>query len=131
MNFHPRHFLLIACLAFPLTAFSQPLAVLKGERYQLQIQSRLDPVAINRIHAWELELRDANGSLVTDATLTIRGGMPAHNHGLPTAPRVTETLGPGHYLLEGMKFQMGGAWEVQFQIEAAPGTETLTLEFAL
>ena len=34
--------------------------------------------------------------------------MPEHNHGFPTAPRVTENLGEGDYLLEGMRFNMGG-----------------------
>lgn len=121
--------LLAVSLAFPMVALAQSFALLKGERYQLQVLSRLDPVAINHIHAWELELRDAKGVLVSDATLSVRGGMPAHNHGLPTAPRVTDVLGPGRYLLEGMKFQMSGEWEVHFHIEAAPGTETLTLDF--
>lgn len=103
----------------------------QGEHYQLHVSSRLIPVAINRIHAWELELRDREGRPVSQATIRIGGGMPAHNHGLPTAPEVTKELAPGRYLLEGMKFQMGGAWEVNFQVDAAPGQETLTLQFAL
>ncbi len=123
--------LLAAGLAFPLAALAQTFPPLQGDHYQLQVRSRLDPVAINRIHAWELELRDRDGTPVADANIIIGGGMPAHNHGLPTAPRVTEVLGPGRYLVEGMKFQMGGEWEVLFQIAAAPGTETLTLAFDL
>lgn len=123
--------LLVAGLLLPSLALASTFAPLQGARYQMQIKSQVEPVAINRIHAWELELRDAKGGLVSDATITIDGGMPAHHHGLPTAPRVTEILGPGRYLLEGMKFQMGGTWEVKFQIEADSGKETLTLEFAL
>ncbi len=123
--------LLVTGLLMPSLALASAFAPLQGARYQMQVKSQLEPVVINHIHAWELELRDANGVLVSDATITVDGGMPAHHHGLPTAPRVTEVLGPGRYLLEGMKFQMGGQWEVRFQIEAAAGTETLTLEFAL
>lgn len=136
---HPRRtrslptlwLLMTACLATPAAALAQTFPPLQGDRYLLQVRSQLEPVAINRIHAWTLELRDRDGALVTDATITVRGGMPAHQHGLPTAPRVTEVLGPGRYLLEGMKFQMGGEWEVQFLIEAPPGAETLTLAFTL
>lgn len=120
-----------ACLAVPSAVLAQTFPLLQGDRYQLQVRSRLAPVAINHIHAWELELRDRNGALVPDATITVGGGMPAHQHGLPTAPRITEVIGPGRYRLDGMKFQMGGEWEVRFLIDAPPGAETLTLAFTL
>lgn len=118
-------------LVFSSALWAQVFPELRGDHYRLGIQPRIDPLAINRIHAWELDLRDAQGRPVSGATIQIGGGMPAHNHGLPTAPRVTQELAPGLYLLEGMKFQMGGVWEVSFSIDAGPGQETLRLEFAL
>lgn len=123
--------LLAIGLAVPFAAIAQSFDALQGKHYRLQVRSRLAPIALNRLHAWELELRDRDGAPVPDATITVDGGMPAHDHGLPTAPRVTEILGPGRYLLEGMRFQMGGEWALHFRIVAAPGAETLTLEFAL
>ena len=119
--------LLAACPT--LWALSFP--TLEGDHYTLTIQSRLQPPAINRIHSWELELRNCDGELVSGANIQISGGMPGHDHGLPTAPRVTRELSPGRYLLEGMKFQMGGEWEVNFRIDAPPGKDKLTLSFAL
>jgi len=44
--------------------------------------------------------------------------MPMHDHGFPTAPRVTKELGNGTYLLEGVKFNMPGWWQFVFCIEA-------------
>ena len=43
--------------------------------------------------------------------------MPAHGHGLPTAPRVTEILGDGRYLVNAARFNMAGWWQVTFAIE--------------
>jgi len=99
--------------------------------YQLGIESRLDPITINRLHRWVLTLTDAAGNPVEGATIDVDGGMPAHNHGLPTAPRVTRYLGDGRYLLEGMRFHMQGEWELSFVIEAAPGTDTVYLSFGI
>ena len=56
---------------------------------------------------------------MTDAAITVDGDMPQHGHGLPTRPQVTKHLGNGDYLVEGMKFQMGGWWVVDFTIDAA------------
>lgn len=115
----------------PGALLAQSFPVLAGDQYQLQIHSRVEPVVINRIHAWELALTTIKGEPVSGAAIRISGGMPQHNHGLPTAPRVTQELAPGRYLLEGMKFQMGGAWELLFDIEAAAGKEQLRLDFSL
>lgn len=84
--------------------------------YQLAYQSRLAPVPVNRMHSWVLQLRTAAGEPVSGARILVSGGMPAHDHGLPTAPRVTSELAPGDYLLEGLRFHMNGAWELVFEL---------------
>lgn len=126
-----RGLLLGIGLALSGFATAAEFPAVKGQHYQLQAHSRPHPPPLNRIHAWELVLYDRAGAAVTEATITVAGDMPAHRHGLPTAPRVTAVLGPGRYLLEGMKFQMPGDWELQFTIEAAAGSEILTLAFTL
>jgi hypothetical protein len=35
---------------------------------------------------------------------------------MPTQPEVTEDLGNGDYLVEGMSFQMGGYWIIDFTL---------------
>jgi len=93
--------------------------------------SRLDPVVINETHAWTLHIETGDGSSVTDAEIVIDGGMPEHNHGFPTAPRVTENLGEGDYLLEGMRFNMGGVWVLTLEVSSGGLSDTVTFEFEL
>jgi hypothetical protein len=57
--------------------------------------------------------------------------MPQHGHGLPTQPLVTAYLGDGTYLVEGMKFQMGGWWVVDFTIEANGQSDTVRFNLSL
>jgi hypothetical protein len=61
----------------------------------------------------------------------VDGGMPLHNHGMPTRPRITEELGEGDYRLEGMRFHMRGAWEVSIEIAADGKTDTVIIKLSL
>lgn len=78
--------------------------------------SKLHPIIINTMHSWVLHVEDNKGVPVTNALIIVNGGMPEHDHGLPTQPRVTKNLGGGNYLLEGMRFHMGGLWHVTVTI---------------
>lgn len=75
-------------------------------------------VPVNQIHPWTLHIETTDGQIVEDATISVDGDMPQHGHGLPTRPQVTEYLGNGDYLVEGLKFQMGGWWLMDFTITA-------------
>ena len=81
----------------------------------LEIFSHLSPIEINTIHSWEVVLTDKDGA-VSGATLDIVGGMPEHNHGMPTQPQITAELAPGRYLLEGVRFHMPGLWRLTASI---------------
>ena len=89
----------------------------RNGEFLLSFESELDPLTINRIHSWTLVVTSAAGSPVEGATISVDGGMPAHDHGLPTQPRVTRELSAGRYLLEGMRFHMAGAWEIVVTVE--------------
>ena len=89
------------------------------------------PPPVNEMHTWTLHLEDAEGNPVQDAEIGVDGDMPAHGHGMPTQPRVNEYLGDGDYLVEGMQFQMGGEWYVEFTITADGVTDTLRFDFRL
>lgn len=93
--------------------------------------SRMDPVTINTIHSWLLHVETSEGTPVTDAEIAVEGAMPAHNHGLPTQPEVTENQGNGDYLLEGMKFNMGGAWVITATITAGGQSDTAVFDLQL
>ena len=92
-----------SCLVFCSLLFTGKNAVASDEAsclstrgvYQASYRSDLLPIRINHIHAWVLHLATFDGQPVTDAEIGITGGMPQHNHGLPTQPQVTENLGNG------------------------------------
>jgi hypothetical protein len=86
--------------------------------YRVSYTSQAAPVPINRMHAWTLRVETRDGQPVTDAVMKVDGDMPGHGHGLPTKPQVTQHLGNGEYRVEGLKFQMGGWWVMEFTVDA-------------
>jgi len=88
-------------------------------------------VEINRMHSWVLHVATAAGKPVTGAQIEVDGGMPAHDHGMPTRPRVTRELGNGDYQLDGMRFHMGGYWEIVVSVTTDAGTETTVIPLRL
>ncbi len=88
-------------------------------------------VPIGRLHAWTLRVQRPDGSPVPDAAIAVDGDMPQHLHGLPTRPRVGGHLGNGEYLVEGVKFQMGGWWVMDFDITAGGRTERVRFHLQL
>ena len=99
--------------------------------YRTSIVARPNPVPTNQIHSWTIHVENANGDPVDGATIKVDGDMPQHGHGLPTRPQVTKNLGNGDYLVEGMKFQMGGWWVVDFTITSGDKTDTVRFNMIL
>lgn len=106
-------------------------AVSEAGLFRASIESEVDPIPVNAIHAWKLHIETSASQPVTDAAITVDGGMPAHGHGLPTEPQVTQNLGGGDYLVEGLKFHMQGQWVVTFAISAGDREDSVTFEFGL
>lgn len=102
-----------------------------NQLYQVTLNSHLKSLQINKMHSWAVHIKDAQGKPVEQAEISVDGGMPQHNHGLPTAPRVTQNLGSGDYLLEGMRFNMGGWWELKLQITADNHSDTVVFNYIL
>jgi len=89
-----------------------------SKRFRVSMHSNVDPVPLSHIHSWTLHLETPEGVAVEDAQIGVYGDMPAHRHGLPTKPRVTENRGGGDYLIEGVKFTMPGRWQLILIISA-------------
>jgi hypothetical protein len=100
-------------------------------KYAVSYEPAVQPVPKRQLHAWTIELRDREGHPVDGAQLRIAGGMPDHGHGLPTKPYVREALGNGRYVIEGMKFNMGGYWIVDLGIESQEGADAVRFELNL
>jgi len=99
--------------------------------FRVSWTSNPDTLPLNKIHTWTIHVETADGQPVESAEITVDGGMPQHGHGLPTSPQVTQNLGKGDYLVEGMKFQMPGWWEVRFNINSNGQNDTITFNLTL
>ena len=89
------------------------------------------PPQINRMHSWILHVETAAGKPVEGAAIEVDGGMPVHDHGLPTRPRVTEELGGGDYRLDGVRFHMSGYWEMVISIRTDESEGTVVVPLTL
>ena len=81
------------------------------------------PLVKGKLQVVRLALTDSEGRRVDGATLGVDGGMPEHGHGLPTQPRITRALGDGRYLVEGVKFNMGGDWTLRVEVVGPSGAD--------
>lgn len=106
-------------------------ATAEKENLLVSYSTPAGPPEINRMHSWILHVETSDGVPVEGAKLTVTGGMPEHDHGLPTQPRVTEELGGGNYRLEGMRFHMSGYWEIEVTVVTPEGSSLVVIPFQL
>jgi hypothetical protein len=91
----------------------------------------MKPLSVGEMQSVNLRLEDASGKRIDGATISIDGGMPQHGHGLPTNPRVTRNTGNGQYAVDGLKFNMGGWWVLNFRVNSHFGTDTVEFNLDL
>lgn len=122
-----------ALLALVLIAFAEDQRTKASEKklFLISYEPQIQPVSINRIHNWVVHVETADGAVVDSATISLIGGMPDHDHGLPTLPQSTRYLGDGDYLVEGVKFHMNGRWEVTMTITVDGGSDTVIFDLQL
>jgi hypothetical protein len=99
--------------------------------FKIEIYSELSPLSINTIHSWHIRVLDRDDEILELEELNVFGGMPEHDHGLPTQPEVTMRLDNGDYLLEGVRFHMQGRWELQIEFQYAGVDDTAIIDFEL
>jgi hypothetical protein len=91
--------------------------------YRIAIAPEGGAIPLRAMHAWVVEVATAAGEPFEPTRLAFDGGMPQHGHGLPTAPRVTRSLGTGRFLVEGVKFNMGGDWTLRVEVVGPSGAD--------
>jgi hypothetical protein len=90
-----------------------------------------EPLRTRKLQTVPVLITDPAGRPVEGVKLSIDGGMPEHSHGLPTQPRMGRSLGAGVYELEGVRFNMGGWWELKLAIESPAGADNITFNLQL
>jgi hypothetical protein len=98
-----------------------------GGHYRIRARPAASPIELHRLHDWivGIELTEASSEIPT--AIHFDGGMPAHGHGFVTQPRVTQNLGHGEFLVEGVKFHMPGEWALQITVKGATTSDQVTL----
>jgi hypothetical protein len=86
---------------------------------------------LRQLQTVRVVISDAEGRPVENAAISVDGGMPSHGHGLPTQPRVKQSLGGGVYEIEGVRFSMGGWWQIRLAIDAPAGADNVTFNLSL
>lgn len=93
-------------------------------RYRVRFEPDVLPLPLNLMHGWMLQVQSSDGQPADGLELSLSGGMPAHDHGLPSAPQVQALAEPGRYRVEGLRFHMQGEWVLQLLVRSA-GREDL------
>ena len=124
---------IVVLLLLQTTAIGEEPSSWESSRglYRVSFMSSIEPIEINRIHEWVLHIETVDGEPVEQATLNILGGMPEHDHGLPTSPRVTAELGNGDYRLQGLRFHMTGDWLIEIAIDDGVRTDSVAITLTL
>lgn len=86
--------------------------------YYVTYKTSPDPIPLNDMFSIDVRVYESESHIKPAENITLRadGRMPAHRHGMNTAPRI-EQIGPGHFRVRGMLFHMPGDWELDFDIE--------------
>jgi hypothetical protein len=123
--------LLSLCFANAADVRLPDLSGVTDKGLKIEIYSELSPLSINQIHSWHVRVLDRNDEILELEELNIFGGMPEHDHGLPTQPEVTTRLDNGDYLLEGVRFHMQGHWQLQVELQLNGVEDTAIIDFDL
>lgn len=99
--------------------------------FLVKLDALAAPIPLRRIHKWRVTVFDANGDPAAAARIALTGGMPAHDHGFPTAPLIDGPVQPGVFLVDGVKFNMTGWWQFRFDIRDAAITDTVDFDFLI
>lgn len=135
--------MLCRALILALSVFGIALAV-QGGRGARAMEGRLSeqgryrvalaPAQPLEVHAWQrymLRVERVDGTALPLRDLRVDGGMPLHGHGLPTAPRLRRGERPGELVVEGVRFNMAGAWELRVMIADEHGVDRAVFGFEL
>jgi hypothetical protein len=123
--------LLAICSANAADVRLPDLSGVTDKGFKIEIYSELSPLSINQIHSWHVRVLDRDDEILELEELNVFGGMPEHDHGLPTQPEVTMQLDNGDYLLEGVRFHMQGHWQLQVELQYAGVNDTAIIDFEL
>ena len=89
------------------------------------------PPAVGDFQQCQIQIRHADNRPVSHASVLIDGGMPAHGHGLPTAPEAVALDNDGNFRIDGLKYSMMGAWVLGFLVKTPEVEDKIVFDFVI
>jgi len=117
----PTLFILI--LAFGLAYAKDYEVMKKAGNYIVHVKIDRNPPVTGQ-NKMEINIQDATGADVTDATLTVEYGMPAMP-GMPAANYRTKAEPKNGKYMASLNFSMSGAWNINVKITRAGKTQSV------
>jgi hypothetical protein len=114
----------------PAEAFGTGPRMSDGGLYQVGLETGA-PLRPREMRTIQVHVRSPGGVPVEAALVSVDGGMPEHGHGLPTRPRAVPNGAPGVHDIEGLRFNMGGWWELRLTVAGPGGTDSVTFHLDL
>ncbi len=92
--------------------------------FKVSLRGITKTAPFNKMHHWHIRLATRQGKVISGARIEVSGKTLDHDHSLPTSPKVDEENERGHYLLEGVKFDRQGRWQLKLNISTQVGHDT-------
>ena len=91
--------------------------------YVVSIWPENGHIEVGKMQRWGVRVLSNKLVPVYPVKMSIGGGMETHKHGLPTQPQLVAYGGEGIYLIDGVRFNMAGAWRLSLLIESEFGID--------
>ncbi len=127
---------LLFCVTLCASALAETTVSGHDDLVHATVLTDLSRLPLNEIHTWRVRLQNDDGEPVSGVAVSVLGGMPMHDHGLPTEPVATE-VEPGLFEIQGVRLHMHGHWELTLEIrdseasDAADLLDSVTVKFEL
>ena len=86
-------------------------------------------VPIGELHSWVFHFATEKGETFIPKQLVGKDGMPGH--GFPVEPEISSALGNGKFLIQDVKFNMTGDWQLRLGVNGSGGWDTITFQLSI
>jgi hypothetical protein len=111
--------------------YSSGMAAMGHQKnFQIQLTNSVPAPPARGNDSWSFKVLDANGQMVSDATVNVTPYMPDHKHGTQVVPTITQEP-DGSFTLSPLYFFMPGLWTITFDITSGTSTDSAVFGFCV